>query len=336
MDRVVLGDPGLMSAWGFYLVENLMQRSGAIFQKKFVDRHHIVDETNPGTPSLTFAHYPNPSLSDFVRNNQMPAVILLDEPSAALRHLQATNRTSSQEALRAMSASAALLGTIREGAALPVVTRDEAADVPNIAKQIADHLKLGLSSNDIKKVLCEIEAPTSLEGALAAFREKMSRNEAKSTTAPEDDNIAMTVLTGLYDCVLGRPNPTVTWPYQVFLSGDRPNEPATIVADATGPARIIYYGPYFHLPAGVWSARAVIGFSEETIGTPFSIAAYSKQLLGKGRVLPKRAGIFSATFLLQVDQPQDPIEVRFSIESGAIDGRVSLGKIEFLYVRGLE
>ena|SRR6516164_3640670 len=47
----------------------------------------------------------------------------------------------------------------------------------------------------------------------------------------------------------------IIWPIEAFLSGDRPDTPATLVTDLTGGARILYYGPYFYLPSGSWKAR---------------------------------------------------------------------------------
>jgi hypothetical protein len=58
--------------------------------------------------------------------------------------------------------------------------------------------------------------------------------------------------------VLG-PAENITWPIETFLSGDRPDTPASLVADLTGGARILYYGPYFYLPSGSWKARMTVG-----------------------------------------------------------------------------
>ena len=45
-------------------------------------------------------------------------------------------------------------------------------------------------------------------------------------------------------------NPVPSSADQSVLSGDRPDTPASLVAELTGGARILYYGPYFYLPAG--------------------------------------------------------------------------------------
>ena len=47
------------------------------------------------------------------------------------------------------------------------------------------------------------------------------------------------------------------------------------VADVTGAARIIYYGPYFHLPPGTYKVRLIVAFSAQARGTPFRLTVYS-------------------------------------------------------------
>jgi hypothetical protein len=128
---------------------------------------------------------------------------------------------------------------------------------------------------------------------------------------------------------VGRNVGPISWPSSVFLFGDRPNEPAPLVADVTGPARIVFYGPYFHLPAGRWQAQIVLGFSYDIFGTPFSIEVHGSTLVAKAIVKPDGEGIFRASFSLTHTRPQDPLELRVRNEEGAIEGRIGLARVQF-------
>jgi hypothetical protein len=111
--------------------------------------------------------------------------------------------------------------------------------------------------------------------------------------------------------------------------GDKPNVVAPVAIDVTGRARIIFYGPYLHLPQGQWKARVLIGFSQDIGGMPFTIEAYSTELLGKARIFAAHGGIFEFEFEARVTTPHEPIEVRIMSEQGAIEGHMGLVSISF-------
>jgi hypothetical protein len=122
----------------------------------------------------------------------------------------------------------------------------------------------------------------------------------------------------------------ICWPSSVFLYGDRPNERAPLVADVTGVARIIFYGPYFHLPAGRWQVQVVLGFSDDIFGTPFSIEVHGSAVVAKAVVKPHGGGIFTGSFSMAHTKSQDPLELRIRNEEGAIEGRIGLARVRFL------
>ena len=122
----------------------------------------------------------------------------------------------------------------------------------------------------------------------------------------------------------------IVWPTKVFFSGDNPDSPAPLAADLTGGARILYYGPYLHLPAGRWTARMLVGFSAGSRGTPFSIEVYGSKLLARATMVPQAKGIFTASFKFSNDAPYDAIEIRVRTDRGAIEGQFALGRGQFL------
>jgi hypothetical protein len=154
--------------------------------------------------------------------------------------------------------------------------------------------------------------------------------------AKDDEGIVASVLGNSIAHLLDAMVPIKSiWPHYVFFSGDRPNEEAPLIADATGGSRVLYYGPYFHLAEGRWRATLTLGFTKEAVGLPLKISALGPGLLGEARFRPRQEGIFAAPFSFVVTEPEHPVELHIRTEEGAIEGRIALGQVELSHV-GLE
>ncbi|GAU82902.1 hypothetical protein BIWAKO_02825 [Bosea sp. BIWAKO-01] len=148
----------------------------------------------------------------------------------------------------------------------------------------------------------------------------------------DEEQLAECVLGGLYKYVEDGAPGTLTWPGRAFLLGDSPGTTAPTILEVTGRARIIFYGPYFHLPRGRWKMRISFGFSHDIRGLPLNIQIASATLLGEVRILAERSGIFAVNCEVVVTDPHEPIEVRTMNEQGAIEGHVALASVELTYL----
>jgi hypothetical protein len=78
-------------------------------------------------------------------------------------------------------------------------------------------------------------------------------------------------------------------------------------------------------------ARFILGFSADVGKMAFTIEVHNTELMAKVRFdAPTGSGIFQASFVLNCDKPQQPIEIRLRNEEGAIEGRIALAWIEFM------
>ncbi len=210
------------------------------------------------------------------------------------------------------------------------------ADLPtkDILDLILKHLELEVPA-DQYDALCErrlgsrgqdADLEASLKDCVAGY-ERLEEGSARFT-AQEIAMISDVLGPLVQMSFLDAPRPVI-WPTQAFLSGDRPDTPASLVADLTGGARILYYGPYFYLPAGYWTARMIVGFSAGARRTPFSVEVYGGRLLAHATMVPEAKGVFRASFGFVHDDALQPVEVRVRTDRGAIEGRLALGNIEF-------
>ncbi|MBM0203765.1 hypothetical protein JNW90_12065 [Micromonospora sp. STR1s_5] len=118
----------------------------------------------------------------------------------------------------------------------------------------------------------------------------------------------------------------------MFSDATRGGIPVHLPIDVTGRPRILFYGPFIHLPRGVWRARIVASFSEQLVGQTFELDVVA------GMTGERLA---HTTFTLEVPSRRDMLlefrhqdytavlQVRLSSQRGVFDGAVSLGYVEF-------
>jgi hypothetical protein len=91
-----------------------------------------------------------------------------------------------------------------------------------------------------------------------------------------------------------------------------------------GRARFLSYGPYFHLPVGLWAVEVIVEvhdcYSNNRIG--FDVHAASI-LAARTTTLPG-SGVFACDMKFRVADSSLPIEVRLQLLTGAIEGRLLL------------
>ena len=156
----------------------------------------------------------------------------------------------------------------------------------------------------------------------------MLQAEVSARTAAHVDLSLRPIVDSL---IPGGARSTITWMYDVFYSGDHPGEPAPLLADVVGPARVIFYGPYFHLPDGDWLLRGTFGFSDEVSDLSFMFELLRPHhVISAGWIQPKRQGLFKVEIPISLSVAEHPLEVRLHNRTGAIEGRVGMAKVEFI------
>jgi hypothetical protein len=108
------------------------------------------------------------------------------------------------------------------------------------------------------------------------------------------------------------------WPYYQFLFK---GETCPHALDITGRARILSYGPYFVLPAGLWRADVLVDISEDAARYDYLIEFGSLDNFSKVHYRPEKLGLqFIAVRLKTHDST--PLEVRISLLRAAFHGEL--------------
>ena len=118
------------------------------------------------------------------------------------------------------------------------------------------------------------------------------------------------------------------WPAFIFSSGDKIGDQIDGPNELLGPARIIIYGPYMHLPLGEWSSHVEIEIVENRSGNRLKVdlVCGPKILVSASAEIPIM-GHYCFSLSFTITEPLEPLELRFQIESGAIEGRFLLVRV---------
>jgi hypothetical protein len=336
-DMAVLGMPGVLSTWGFDLIRAAAALLGEDIEFRTVDRNDEVEDFGGFSRSrrmFWLSQFASPSLRKALSDTASPIVIFLDDPIDSVRYLKFASGCATLEAIRAQTAAAAGYADISSNSRALIITRATHSNTITIIRLILEHLHLDLGTSDYQDICTNFAGP---EGEAASLEASLVRcvggyvvpeRAADGLTAPEIQ-IVTAALAPIVRAIAGGEAAPIVWPTAVFFSGDRPNQPASLVAEVTGAARILYYGPYLYLPAGRWTVRMTLGFTENARGTPISVEVHCGGLRARATIDPAGSGVFKASFLFVHDAPHEAVEIRVASERGAIEGRLSLGRVEF-------
>lgn len=319
MTIVALGMPGGFSAWGFEALRLLLQVTRPEHVQHWIDRFDGY-ELDPDARAFVCSQFPSRGLRTAMLEHALPAILFTTSAAEAVSHQLAHHQGSLLEAVRTVGASVALIGDCRGQGRTLVLDEFDALGAEQLVLVLALHLEISLPGSALAAVFAALGPPPTRQTAARPLTE---REEA-------------TVTPVLDSAVAHLRDPTAplgsVWPHRIFLSGDKPDQEAPLVTDATGGSRILYYGPYLHLAEGHWRAKLTLGFTREAVGLPLKIAAYGPQLLGEARLRPSQEGIFAAEFSFPVAEPEHPVEFHIRTEEGAIEGRIALGQAELTHL----
>jgi hypothetical protein len=123
----------------------------------------------------------------------------------------------------------------------------------------------------------------------------------------------------------GPPQPGLetTWSERIFQYDERAARDweAAGKLDITGRPRILVYGPYLALPAGVWKARVRFAVDEQASKREFRIDWGAPADFKSTSVSPKEPGVYEVE--MEHSWPDSAMaEIRLLVMEGAFDGRL--------------
>ncbi len=124
-----------------------------------------------------------------------------------------------------------------------------------------------------------------------------------------------------------RPLLQIDWPKEIFLNWDRGDAFVDGPIHLLGPARFLICGPYMHLTRGKWLATVEIEVRENHSGNRMCADILSRDILAAVIAELPAEGVFVFKIGFEILEPLLPVEIRFQILSGAIEGTFLLRKV---------
>ncbi len=232
-----------------------------------------------GTPRVLMVKALTGRLMGLIAADAVPVVAALDDPVDSVRYAKVQLAVDILHAMREQTRTAVANHLYLDNPLVTLIQRGFQGPARKLVVKLLDALPAPLG-DDARQALLERfggpeDKPLSIEQSLAAQVPHYAHLASlRDTIGADEAVIVRQVLSPLVLGAISRDIGPITWSAKVFLFGDRPNEVAPPVADVTGAARILYYGPYFHLPPGLWKVRFIIAFSPEVRGTAFRMIVY--------------------------------------------------------------
>lgn len=300
---VVLGYPGPFFNWGVTAIKSLIEPYGET-QHSHVDLHDLSDALDDGTDlRIVSCNFPDPGVLNELIERACPVIILKDAPINCLMCATDSTLTEALEELRAISSSIALNEEFVKLTSAIIIDRSQA----HHSDDILTLLKKSISDSTGLKNSTELNEKWPID-----------------TYSPSHDEVKSTLRSDAVNFILGGKDGVYHWEHDLFMIGEV-NVPAFEPwIDLTGPARTLYYGPYFHLPPGHYNFKIAMQFNTDAVALPLTLEIVNHDIIGIGKIKAEEAGRFSVSLDANVINPKEPLEIRIKSDEGAIFGNFGL------------
>jgi hypothetical protein len=331
----VLGAPSSLSYACCSLVQTLADANyggHALIQAVFIEdvkKSWVeLDRTSPRSIVL-FSDCPSSELVDLVALTRMPSLLVLDDFDECVHQVIETRDMPLPETLRVVTQSYCSLDACRGDGVRLVTAKDGRRPLREVLTRIAAHFGIEEPVEAAIKTLLALgyteNPPDTLLHHIAKSGLRVTSPTLETVRSDAEGLAIVSRMAAQYKGVgSGRGRRRIEWPTEMWLDAARPGQLLRGPIDMVGPARYVLYGPYFHLPAGAWIAEVVIELADNRSGNRLCADIFSGEVLG-GVVMPLMAsGVFAFSIPFRLTDPFLPVELRFQLLEGAIEGRLAL------------
>ena len=276
-----------------------------------------------GAGTILFFDVPDAAArAQLVQERDVPILVVADDFATTVTYCMAARQLGLAAAVRFVSHSFACLEALK--GAERIVWLPLRADVA-----LADWLDrlaeaIGIDAQDWLRVrdqmLQDYASFATLESAQLHFVHMAREAFAQPL---ELDHDARTMLESLAADYRFGATDAARWPEAILLDARPPYPAVEGTIDLTGPARVLTFGPYMHLPPGRWRAR--YGFTTRGNAAlnrlEFDIVADGEVKFSQTVWLDAN-GRFGFDCEFTLDDPSYPVEFRCLLIEGAIDGEL--------------
>lgn len=299
-------------------------------------------EAREGRPVILFSDYPEPDMMETYYKLDAPLAVCLDDFKTIAHFSVASRGLGGVEATR--FATMGLVNLERaslDPPPLSLIVRDRNTLLTALIHGLAWLYQVPIDAEAVSRVLASSGFPEKPDATLGDY-------EAVSLSAYDNarelleqrsplENELIDFLAPQYDPIAsGRRLEKMEWPVYALLRPEFPDRLTIGPIDLTGPARHVYYGPYFALPAGAWSADISFEVQDCLSENRIAVDVFAGKVLTIiNATLPPR-GVFGCQLRFQLETHSQPAEVRLQLLTGAIEGVLQMRKIALRRLSSLD
>jgi hypothetical protein len=313
-----------------------------VLREKFPD-----GEKRKGQPVVLMSDFPKSEMLETFGNLNAPIAICIDDFTTVAMFSVVTRGFGGVEAARFASMSLVNIEplVVSPPPSTLFVGDPKVETVAGLAEKLAGLYELPMADDSLDRALTRLGLTGQGETLLSDYIEEKlasARNveaEARATLARQSplECELIDFLARHYDAVAqGRRLESLEWPVYSLL---RPNFPKRMTVgpiDLTGPARHIYYGPYFALPAGAWNADLTLEVQDCLSDNEIAVDVFAGEPLAIVRTrLPPR-GVYGCQIRFEIEDPSRQVEIRMQLLTGAIEGQIQLRRVRIRRLESLD
>jgi len=264
---------------------------------------------------------PDPDFAEFVCASGLPLIVFSDDPEAFLDWAMRSRSMGAVEAARFCTRMySALAPNLRAERKLVVAARDDATP-ERIAADVIEFLWPGRGEWLVHGVVQHlVEAGKLTREWPRKLHDRSEWPDRLEGAAPDAESwrtlcAAVASYVGLTE---GQWPQQIVWPLALFHRPD--GRPWRAPIDLTGPARVVLYGPYLHLPVGQWTARVEFEIDGAVSGVEASTDVVVNEVVTEKTFEMPAKGIFAYELSFRVENPHQWVEIRLFIKKSAIEG----------------
>lgn len=276
----------------------------------------------PTTHLVIGSRLPEEGLRNALMKTGTRFVVALDDPRVAVTDILAEIDLELAAATRAVANSCSfLMRYIATPGALMIDANRARADAGGAVMEIARHLDFPIDVAEAAAIADDLE-----RAGLSPHRP--DADEVWQRMPDAGRKLIGGALAAYRDFFSGGAIGQIVWSRDLFALVADPTQKPEII-DVSGGARCLLYGPYVHLSPGSWSARVVLGFSQEAVGHIFQFIAYvADRELASTSFQPEAEGIRAADINFSLGEATGKgVDLRVLVLSGNAKGQLAFGHV---------